>query len=72
MLTAGAMAAIGAAIEMSLPRRLYRAPELLQLLATFGVVQALSAQMYSDSAWDWGAWGPWAPDYSGFGPGGGW
>ena len=33
-----ATAAIGAALEMTLLRRIYRAPELLQLLATFGVV----------------------------------
>ena len=38
VLTGVALAAIGAAIEMTLLRRIYRAPELLQLLATFGVV----------------------------------
>ena len=32
-----AVAAVGALIEMALLRRLYRAPELFQLLATFGV-----------------------------------
>jgi branched-chain amino acid transport system permease protein len=37
-LTALALAAIGALMEILLLRRLYRAPELLQLLATFGVV----------------------------------
>jgi branched-chain amino acid transport system permease protein len=37
-LTALALAAIGAGLEMALLRRIYRAPELLQLLATFGVV----------------------------------
>ena len=31
-------AAVGALIEMTLLRRIYRAPELFQLLATFGVV----------------------------------
>jgi branched-chain amino acid transport system permease protein len=36
--TALVLAALGAALEVSLLRRLYRAPELLQLLATFGVV----------------------------------
>ncbi len=36
--TALALAAIGAMLEMGLLRRIYRAPELLQLLATFGVV----------------------------------
>ena len=33
--------AIGAVIEMGLLRRIYRAPELFQLLATFGVVLAV-------------------------------
>jgi hypothetical protein len=28
-----------------------------------------TAELYSDSAWDWGYWGPW---YPGFGPGPGW
>jgi len=36
-----AVAAIGALIEMALLRRLYSAPELLQLLATFGVTLAV-------------------------------
>ena len=36
--------------------------------------QQLTAQMYSDSAWNWDAWGPWGPGYGGgfvggFGPG---
>ncbi len=31
----------------------------------------MTAQMYSDSAWNWGAWGPWGPGW-GFGPGWGW
>ncbi len=26
----------------------------------------LTAQLYSDASWDWGAWGPWGP---GWGPG---
>ena len=38
LLTALATAAIGAVIEAGLLRWIYRAPELLQLLATFGVV----------------------------------
>ncbi|HEY2131804.1 MAG TPA: branched-chain amino acid ABC transporter permease, partial [Acetobacteraceae bacterium] len=38
MLTALALALIGTLLEILLLRRLYRAPELLQLLATFGVV----------------------------------
>ncbi len=36
--TAAGLAALGALIEMGLLRRLYRSPELFQLLATFGVV----------------------------------
>jgi|ERR1700722_9443051 hypothetical protein len=31
--------------------------------------QRWTAQMYSDSTWNWGYWGPW---YPGFGPGPGW
>jgi branched-chain amino acid transport system permease protein len=38
LLSGAALAALGALIEMTLLRRIYRAPELLQLLATFGVV----------------------------------
>src|SRR3954453_21014000 len=38
LLTAVAPAGIGAAIEIALLRRIYRAPELFQLLATFGIV----------------------------------
>jgi branched-chain amino acid transport system permease protein len=38
ILTGLALALTGAAIEMTLLRRIYKAPELLQLLATFGVV----------------------------------
>ncbi len=36
--TAAGLAALGALLEMGLLRRLYRSPELFQLLATFGVV----------------------------------
>ena len=25
--------------------------------------QQLSAQMYSDAAWEWDAWGPWGPGF---------
>ena len=39
--TALVLAALGAVLEIGLLRRLYRAPELLQLLATFGVVLVL-------------------------------
>ena len=45
------VAALGALLETVLLRRIYRAPELLQLLATFGVVL-----MVQDSVlWVWGA-----------------
>jgi hypothetical protein len=33
--------------------------------------QETTAQLYSDSAWDWGAWGPWGPGVV-VGPGPGW
>jgi branched-chain amino acid transport system permease protein len=38
ILVGAVTAALGVAMEMALMRRLYKAPELLQLLATFGVV----------------------------------
>ena len=38
ILTGLALAIVGATIEITLLRRIYKAPELLQLLATFGVV----------------------------------
>ncbi|MCC6716885.1 MAG: ABC transporter permease [Acetobacteraceae bacterium] len=45
-----ATAAIGAVMELALLRRIYRAPEMLQLLATFGVVLVVQ-----DAAlWLWG------------------
>ncbi|UFN50439.1 ABC transporter permease [Roseomonas sp. OT10] len=50
LLTALAVAAIGALLEVLLLRRVYRAPELFQLLATFGVV--LVAQ--DAVLWLWG------------------
>jgi hypothetical protein len=35
--------------------------------------QEMTAQMYSDSAWNWGAWGPGGPGYVvDYGPGYGW
>jgi branched-chain amino acid transport system permease protein len=51
VLASAAVAAVGVFIEISLLRRIYRAPELLQLLATFGVVL-----MVEDlTQWIWGA-----------------
>ncbi len=44
-----ALAALGALLEVALLRRLYRAPELLQLLATFGVV--LIVQDVTQAIW---------------------
>src|SRR4051812_10013005 len=56
--------ALGALIEMTLLRRIYRAPELLQLLATFALVLVIK-----DAAlWFWGSeelLGPRAPGLSG-------
>src|SRR6201996_2077746 len=41
MLACLVVAAIGALVEMTLLRRIYDAPELLQLLATFGITLAV-------------------------------
>lgn len=43
------LAILGAGLEMALLRRLYRAPELLQLLATFGIV--LMVQDIAQAIW---------------------
>ncbi|CAH2604146.1 ABC transporter permease [Rhodovastum atsumiense] len=51
LLAALAVAAIGVLLETGLLRRLYRAPELLQLLATFGVVLVVQELVLL-------AWGP--------------
>jgi len=59
-----AVAAIGALIEMLLLRRIYRAPELLQLIATFGVVLIVADATLAL----WGPQdllGPRAPGFSG-------
>ncbi len=35
--------------------------------------QQMTAEVYSDPAWSWNAWGPWGPGYGfGYGPGFGW
>ncbi len=64
LLAALAVAALGAAIEMLVLRRLYAAPELYQLLATFALVLVIR-----DAAlWAWGAediLGPRAPGMKG-------
>jgi branched-chain amino acid transport system permease protein len=49
VVTALALAAIGAVLEIALLRRIYRAPDLLQLLATFGVV--LMVQDITQAIW---------------------
>jgi branched-chain amino acid transport system permease protein len=49
-LTFLATAAIGALVEMVLLRRIYRAPELLQLLFTFGIVLVVQ----DATLWIWG------------------
>lgn len=41
IVAAAAVAALGALVEILLLRRIYRAPELLQLLATFGISLAV-------------------------------
>src|SRR3954466_492090 len=55
---------VGAVIEMTLLRRIYRAPELLQLLATFALVLVIK----DATLWLWGSeelLGPRAPGLSG-------
>jgi branched-chain amino acid transport system permease protein len=49
ILAALVLAVLGAGLEVTLLRRLYRAPELLQLLATFGVV--LIVQDAAQAVW---------------------
>jgi branched-chain amino acid transport system permease protein len=63
-LAALAVGLAGALIEMALLRRIYRAPELLQLLATFAVVLILQ----DFALWTWGPvdmLGPRAPGFRG-------
>ncbi len=57
------VAAVGALIEMLVLRRLYRAPDLLQLLATFALVLLIS----DFALWGWGPedmLGPRAPGFA--------
>ena len=64
LLAALAVGLLGAAVEVLLLRRLYRAPELFQLLATF----ALGLVIKDGVLWFWGAeelLGPRAPGLSG-------
>jgi branched-chain amino acid transport system permease protein len=63
-LAALAVGAIGVVVEMLVLRRIYRAPELFQLLATFGVVLVVQ----DVSLWIWGPedlLGPRAPGLDG-------
>lgn len=50
LLAATAVGVLGAGIELTILRRIYRAPELLQLIATFGVVLVLK----DATLWAWG------------------
>jgi len=63
-LAAGVVAAVGLVIEVLLLRRIYRAPELLQLLATFALVLVIK----DFALWAWGPedmLGPRAPGLAG-------
>jgi branched-chain amino acid transport system permease protein len=63
LIAALAVAAAGAAIEMLVLRRLYKAPELLQLLATFALVLVVR----DFALWAWGpedTLGPRAPGFA--------
>lgn len=64
LLAAGLIGVLGAAVEILLLRRIYRAPELFQLLATFALVL-----VFKDAAlWLWGPedlLGPRAPGLAG-------
>jgi branched-chain amino acid transport system permease protein len=64
IMTALVVGIVGAAIEIVLLRRIYAAPELLQLLATFALVLVINDAML----WLWGPddlFGPRAPGLSG-------
>ncbi|MCM5679947.1 ABC transporter permease [Schlegelella sp. S2-27] len=64
LLAAVAVGVLGAVVEMTLLRRIYRAPELFQLLATFALVLVLRDAVL----WLWGPeelLGPRAPGLSG-------
>src|SRR5262245_35881646 len=63
-LAAAAVALVGVAAELAILRRLYRAPELLQLLATFALVLVIK----DFALWVWGPedqLGPRAPGLAG-------
>ena len=64
LVAAAAVGAFGVAVELLLLRRIYRAPELFQLLATFGLVLVVK----DATLWHWGPedlLGPRAPGLSG-------
>ena len=64
LLAALAVSAIGALVEVALLRRIYQAPELFQLLATFALVLVIK----DTALWLWGAedlLGPRAPGLAG-------
>ena len=63
-LAAAAVAALGAVVEIALLRRIYKAPELFQLLATFALVLVIKDAAH----WLWGPedlLGPRAPGFTG-------
>src|SRR5690349_416612 len=63
-LAAAGVALLGLGIEFALLRRIYRAPELLQLLATFAIVLIVR----DFALWAWGPvdlLGPRAPGFAG-------
>ncbi|MBP0597403.1 ABC transporter permease [Herbaspirillum sp. LeCh32-8] len=64
LLSALAVATIGAVVEIAILRRIYRAPELFQLLATFALVLVIKDAVL----WQWGPedlFAPRAPGLSG-------
>ena len=64
LLAAAAVGLIGVAMEILLLRRIYRAPELFQLIATFGVILVIQ----DVTLWIWGSEdlvGPRAPGFTG-------
>ena len=64
LIAAVAVGLIGVAMEILLLRRIYRAPELFQLIATFGVILVLQ----DVTLWIWGSEdlvGPRAPGFTG-------
>jgi hypothetical protein len=51
--------------------RVHVAPLAALVLSVAADENQMTAQIYSDSTWSWGAWGPWEGGWD-FGPGWGW